>query len=95
MAKKTTIRCPHCGCEYLPAEIYFPDQFLGRPSNIIKDEKGDVLGFSGNDMNTYETYYCDKCNQMFSVEASITFKTAPAVDLFAEDDDFKDIKKLK
>ena len=46
-------------------------------------------------MNTYETYHCDKCNQMFSVDASITFKTAPAVDLFADDDDFKDIKKRK
>ena len=29
MAKKTTIRCPHCNYEYLPAEIYFPKYFLG------------------------------------------------------------------
>ena len=47
MAKKNTIRCPHCGCEYLPAEIYLPNDFLGYPTNIIKDEKGEILGLLG------------------------------------------------
>ena len=95
MAKKTTIRCPHCNCEYLPAEIYFPDSFLGRPSEIIRDESGNILGYQGNDMNTSEQYCCDKCGQTFNVEASVTFKTNIVNDLFAIDDDFKDIIKRK
>ena len=30
------IKCPHCNAEYLPAEIYYPDEFLGRPTDINK-----------------------------------------------------------
>ena len=86
MAKKTTIRCPHCNTEYLPAEIYFPDSFVGKPFNIIKDEVGKVLGFSGADMNTVETFVCDTCGKRFNIDASITFKTTVATDIFDEDD---------
>ena len=25
------IICPHCGTEYLPAEIYYPKHFFGNP----------------------------------------------------------------
>lgn len=82
MAKKTTIRCPHCGCEYLPGEIYFPDEFVGQPTHIIKDEEGQVLGFDGTDMNTTEEYCCDKCGAKFTIDASITFRTAEIVDDF-------------
>lgn len=95
MAKKTTIRCPHCGYEYLPAEIYYPDSFIGDPSDIIRDEAGNILGYQGNDVNTVETFICDKCEKSFSVDASITFKTAPIKDMFEVDDDFKNIVKHK
>jgi len=86
MAKKTTIRCPHCNAEYLPAEIYFPDYFVGKPYNIIKDANGNVLGFNGSDMETVETYTCDKCGKRFNVDASVTFRTTPATDIFDEDE---------
>lgn len=95
MAKKTTIRCPHCNYEYLPAEIYFPDDFLGKPSEIIRDESGNVLGFQGADMNTAETYCCDHCGHSFDVDASITFKTSAIVDMFEVDEDFKGIIKQR
>ena len=88
MAKKTTIRCPHCGWEYLPGEIYIPGDFVGQPSNIIKNEEGDVIGFDGDDMITTEEFVCDHCGKRFSVDASITFRTAPITDVFDEDDDF-------
>ena len=58
MARKNTIGCPHWGCEYLPAEIYLPNDFLGRPGEIFKDENGVILGFQGTDMNTTETFTC-------------------------------------
>lgn len=88
MAKKTTIRCPHCGWEYLPAEIYYADDFLGKPENIIKTEEGNVLGFDGEDMNTLETYCCDHCGKSFTVDASVTFKTAPLHDVFNDDEEY-------
>ena len=96
MAKRTTIRCPYCGQEYLPAEIYYPDSFLGKPKDIYKDENGAILGFDGEDMNTTESFYCDKCGKPFSVNAVVTFKTTPLTDIFAEDDEFTTaIKKKK
>ena len=94
MAKKTTIRCPHCGWEYLPAEIYYPEDFLGTPQNIIKDENGDVIGFDGEDMNTVETFYCEHCGKQFTVDASITFKTSAVHDVFDEDEE-EYVSKIK
>ena len=88
MAKKTTIRCPHCGCEYLPSEIYYSNEFLGKATDVFKDEEGNVLGFNGTDMNTTETFYCDKCGKEFTVDASVTFKTTAKVDIFDNDLEF-------
>lgn len=88
MAKKTTIRCPYCNQEYLPAEIYYPDEFLGTPSQIIKTETGDILGFDGEDMNTEETFICDKCGKQFAVDAVVTFKTEKINSVFDDTDDF-------
>ena len=96
MAKKTTIRCPHCGYEYLPAEIYYPDTFLGYPKNIIRDNDGNILGFNGDDMNTSESFICIGCDKPFNVDASVTFKTTPVVDMFSdEDEDIKNYIKSK
>ena len=92
--KKTTIRCPHCGWEYLPAEIYYANDFLGEPKNIIKTEEGNVLGFDGEDMNTEETYYCDHCGKQFKIDASVTFKTSAVDDIFSEDED-EYVSKIK
>ena len=85
MAKKTTIRCPYCGYEYLPAEIYYPEDFLGNPSDIIREE-GNIIGFDGEDMNTVETFECEHCGKKFSVDASITFKTTQIKSVFDEDE---------
>lgn len=86
MAKKTTIRCPYCNCEYLPGEIYFPKSFLGQPSNIIKDEKGTILGYDGEDMQTSEEFVCEKCDKKFTVDASVTFKTNQTADVFDDEE---------
>lgn len=86
MAKKTTIRCPHCGTEYLPGEIYLPKAFLGQPTDIIRDHQGNILGFQGYDMNTTEEFICDKCDKKFSVDASVSFKTSVVNDIFDSND---------
>lgn len=43
-SKPTVIKCPHCGAEYLPSEIFMPEDILGgAPKNLIKDPLGKVL----------------------------------------------------
>ena len=74
--KEKTIKCPQCGYEYLPAEIYMPNSFLGKPKDINKEHMtGKVLEYMGNSMNLVETYICDNCDTEFKVTANINFNT--------------------
>ena len=75
--KSSIIRCPHCGAEYLPAEIFMPGAFLGRPEDIVKDSFGKIIyeDYKVNqepDMN--ERYICDYCDKAFVLEATVTYK---------------------
>ena len=45
--KPIIITCPNCGAEYLPAEVYIPDSFLGKPKTVDKDSSGKIIYFSG------------------------------------------------
>lgn len=84
-AKRNQIVCPKCGCEYLPAELFIKDSFLGNPSNIIKGSKGEIISFYGSDMDLEaDTFVCEKCGQAFKTEATITFKTTKVVDDFED-----------
>ena len=74
MDEKIVIKCPHCGREYLPCEIYYPDEFLGSAKNIIRDGK-TIIYFDGENMNLKETYICDECGKTFEVEARINFES--------------------
>ena len=69
------IKCPVCGREYLPAEIYLPNSFLGHPSEIEKTSSGKIDTFNGLTMNLNETYICDDCGTKFGVKAKVAFKT--------------------
>lgn len=68
------IRCPRCKYEYLPAEIYLPNSFLGKPAGIIRNNN-TIESFIGNSMDTSETYICDKCKTTFRVYATVAFST--------------------
>lgn len=70
------IICPHCGAEYLPAEIYYPNEFLGKPTDIEKTN-GKIESYLGKSMNPKETFVCDSCFNKFEVTAKISFKTQP------------------
>ena len=70
-----TITCPTCGQNYLPAEIFIPDAFFGKPSEIEKTSDGKIDYFSGKGMDTVEEYVCDKCGAKFKVVANVMFKT--------------------
>ena len=71
------IKCPMCGYEYLPAEIYLPNEFLGKPKNIMKDVNGKILGYEGTKMNDTETYKCDNCDSLFKVVSTTNFVSEP------------------
>lgn len=78
--KDIVITCPHCGREYLPAEIYVPDAFFGKPSDIEKNTSGKIEAYDGTAMDLKEEYFCDNCGTLFTVEASIRFKTTEKED---------------
>lgn len=69
------IVCPNCGAEYLPAEIYLPNSFFGRPRSIDKTPEGKIMHFSGPGLDSRESYKCDYCNKKFTINASINFHT--------------------
>ena len=68
------IICPKCHREYLPAEIFIPKYFFGKPIDIIRDVYGEILEFSGSGMDLNESYTCDTCNTTFNVTAKISFQ---------------------
>lgn len=69
------IECPHCGREYLPAEIFIPNAFFGRPDDIVRDVCGRILDYEGTSVDNSETYTCDKCKTEFSVYTRLLFLT--------------------
>lgn len=71
------IKCPTCGYEYLPAEIYLPNEFLGKPKNIMRTTEGKIIGFDGIKMNDTETYKCDNCLSSFEVVSTTNFVSKP------------------
>lgn len=75
MQKFLTIKCPKCGWEYLPCEIYYPNDFLGKTHNIARDDKGQILFFDNKSMDTHETFICEHCDCQFVVDAKIEFKS--------------------
>lgn len=71
--KLVVITCPKCGKEYLPAEIFIPKAFFGRPDIINRDDAGKIISYSGNSLDVSENYCCDKCNTEFEISAKISF----------------------
>lgn len=75
--KPTIVKCPHCGWEYLPCEIFYPNQFLGDPETLIRDALGKIIytEFKPTAEPTFtESYICNNCNSAFLVDAHITYK---------------------
>lgn len=73
MKKLNVIKCPKCGAEYLFEEIYYPQEFFGKPLTIIRNEHNKIIYFSDSSLNTEEEYTCDYCNCHFEVTAKIVF----------------------
>lgn len=65
------IKCPKCGYEYTAAEIFFPQDLLGKPNNIIRDDKGHIMLVEGEQPCLTEEYECEHCGTTFKTTLSI------------------------
>lgn len=68
------IKCPKCGYEYLPGELFVGNAFIGRPKDISRTFDGKILYFDGNTMDTDETFICERCNAPLKLHADVTFR---------------------
>lgn len=68
------IKCPKCGYEYLPSEIYLPNTFFGKNYRIDRDENGKIVNFSGEKMNLNESFECWNCHTAFKVHTVVMFQ---------------------
>lgn len=84
------IRCPHCGCEMTPAEIFMPGDLIGKPESVIRDALGKIIYQEydkDNEPAQSEHYICDECGKPFIVEPVITYKVK-------KEDEAKDFSDL-
>lgn len=75
---RTVIKCPHCKWEYLPCEIFYPNDFLGKPDSIIRDALGKIIYddyYEEDEPCFTESYECDNCGKPFVVNATVTYST--------------------
>ena len=73
------IKCPHCGYEYVPSEVFMPGDLLGKPENIIRDALGKILYVEYaedlDEPNLEEHFVCECCDKPFVVSAITSYKT--------------------
>lgn len=76
-SKYLLIKCPYCGWEYVPAELFNPTDLEGKPEDLLKDNLGKVLyvDYHKNYSPCQVTrYICDGCGKPFVVEPTVTYK---------------------
>ena len=67
------LKCPVCGEEYLPGEIFYPKYIIGNPKNIIKNDSGKIEYWEDEDLVNTESYICDKCNTALKFNVNIDY----------------------
>ena len=88
--KWPVIRCPHCGMEFAPAEIFMPGDLIGEPTTVLRDALGKIIyqeSDEGNEPAQVGHYVCDECGKSFIVEPVITYKVK-------KEDEAKDFSEL-
>lgn len=87
---KSVIKCPYCGMEYSPSEIFMPGQIVGKPKNLVKDALGKIIyqdWEEGDEAEQEEHYVCDGCGKSFTVKPVVTYTTSTE----AEETDFTEL----
>ena len=67
------IKCPYCGAEYLPSEIFMSEDLLDKTYTIHKSKEGIIEFAEGDDAELLESYICDYCDKQFKVYANIEY----------------------
>lgn len=75
------IKCPYCGAEFVPSEIFLRDHYLGKityverdeKNRIVTDEKGNPSHYVGIPQDMREEFKCDFCDKKFTVEAEVSY----------------------
>ena len=84
-SKHIIIRCPKCGREYLASEIFFPDDILGQPHSILRDDNGHIVHVDGVDPDLVQEWECD-CGTTFQVRLDVAAQVVYTKDLdFSEE----------
>ena len=88
-SKNLIIKCPYCGYEYLPCEIFYPDLVFGHSKVITRNEDGNIIFSDGEPMQLSEDYVCDNCNKKFTANVDISFASQESLEekMFDEDDE--------
>lgn len=73
--RENVIHCPYCDWEYLPGEIFIPDNLIGQPKDIERTIEGKIDTYLGKIADTEETFVCEHCANKFKVKANISFIT--------------------
>lgn len=79
--KGQLIKCPHCGWEYAPSEIFMPGDIEGKASSVVRDALGKALyvGYEeGKEPCSKTEYVCDGCGKAFSVEPTVSYRATKA-----------------
>lgn len=72
--KINVIRCPHCGTEYHPSEIFIPEYLIGRPKDIEKNYLGKIVNIEmALKPDLKEEFTCEKCFQKLNISAHIRY----------------------
>ena len=77
---RKVIKCPHCGWEYLPSEIFYSDSFAGKLvlGSVIRDPLGHILYEEYEEdcaPLAEEHYCCDNCGKPFVVELETKYNS--------------------
>ena len=67
------IKCPVCGQEYLPSELFLPEAVFGKQYDITKSDSGEIKFYLGDDPELDEEYICDGCGSKLKVHMNMTF----------------------
>lgn len=79
------IKCPVCGMEYMPSEVFMPNSFFGKQKDIFRSVDGQIEFYDGDDPELTETFTCEHCGTNLSIEAKLTFKVDELKDDFNEE----------
>lgn len=73
MKDLVTIKCPVCGQNYLPSEVFIPESFFGKQKDITRNASGEIEFYLGDDPDYNEEFVCESCLSKLKIHANLTF----------------------